>query len=226
MGDDFSYGQINEYSAHVVFDESLAETQRVSNETTARQSISVTVTSQRLRAGLYFVFLLLGIFLVKAVYLQIIQGDEYRLLAEGNRVRVNLVPSLRGVIYDRNHILLSENGSSFRLTAIPDLISKDSEEQVNFLTEISDLTGSSIAEMLSRLAEGIAHPEEQIVIAENIAYEGALAFILQSEKFPGVAIEASTTRDYITTKIPSLSHVLGYTGGLSAEEYQSLRKNG
>ena len=226
VGRGATLGDVTKRHVTVVFDEAFAESRRLQDDPTTRQFLGVTVNPLRLRAGLIMCLIVFSLFIGRAAHLQILQGDEYRALAEGNRVRIDSIPALRGVIYDRNHRTLAENSPTFRLIATPIDLPEKEEDRVALFSTLTAFVDAPIAEMLSRLAEGSEDPYEPIVLLEEISYDQALAFMIAEDEFSGMRMEIGTRRSYITTAIPTLSHVLGYTGILNEEEYAALRESG
>lgn len=219
-------GDVHKRHQTDVFDEAFAETRRALDDRPTRQFLGVTLNRRRIRYGLIICLLSFLFFIGRAAQLQIVEGGNYRALAEGNRVRIEYIPSLRGVVYDRNHRLLAQNRPTFQLLATPADLPATEEERVAYLTRIAPYIDLSIAEMLSRLVQGDEHPYDQIILASNIAYDQALAFMLAETSYPGLQMEIGTRRSYATDKILSLSHLLGYTGIISEDEYTHLKNAG
>ncbi len=225
LGDDPTLGVVREYAAGSFFDESLAESARLRDDPPTRQFIGVTLSDRRLRIGAIVLTTVFGLFLAKAAHLQVVLGDEFRTEAEGNRVRIEMIPSKRGIIYDRNRTPLAENASTFRLVATPATIPKVIDQRVAFLEELAEVTGTPVPQMLSILGSA-ANEKDPVVLNEALSYDAALSLMTQMDRFPGVQVESATIRTYKTDEIPTLSHVLGYTGRISAEEYDRLDESG
>lgn len=223
-GEDSAIATIEGRAKDVAFDQWMASSEQVDSETSAH-FLGVSVHASRLRLSFIVLFGLLTLFIAKAAYLQIAGGAEFRALAEGNRERIDFVPALRGVIYDRNLEVLAENAPTFRLTAVPqDLPSGEALGQL--WSQLADLSGVEIAEILSNAAEGIEWPLEPIVIINRLSYETAMTLILRRADFPGLKVESSTERRYITDRLKTLAHILGYTGRINEAEYESLHASG
>src|SRR5574344_2832672 len=71
---------------------------------------------QRAIVGAVFVLLLTAVLVARMVYLQVIQYEHHSTLAENNRIHVQPLPPARGLIYDRNGVILADNRPSFSLT--------------------------------------------------------------------------------------------------------------
>jgi penicillin-binding protein 2 len=164
---------------------------------------------------LFFVFaFFLLILWGRGFYLQVIKGETFRNIAEGNRIREEIIPSNRGLIYDRFGNLLVKNVSRFFLYILPDELPVDSEEKNNLLQKIIDLTGLSTEELDERLQERDGN--EKILAYENIPYEQAISLMLLSESNQSLEITHEPRREYFPYL--GLSHTLGYLGSVSQED--------
>lgn len=226
IGDDVGVGKVHVRRQDGDFDEALAESQRRPDTVSRRQFLGVGIRPKRLRTGAIIVLSVFLLFTAQAAHLQVMNGGGYRAQAEGNRVRVELIPSLRGIIYDRNHVPLATNTADFRLVATPADLPTDNDARLDLLTKLAAQTKGSVADYLSRLADADADPNQPMVLQEDVDYTAALVMMLNPELFPGVTVESDTQRSYITTAIPTLSHVLGYTGRINAIEYTANKANG
>lgn len=202
-------------------------------------SLGTPMLAGRSRAGLLIVLLAFGLLIGRSAYLQVGEGDYYRGIAEANRTRVNVIPAHRGIIKDRNGLELAENSPDFRLLVWPKdlpnwpaaLSKNEAERQAQITAAITadvELVSAKLKlntpELMSKLVN--AKPAEQLLLAEGIKYDDALAFYAQAEQYPGFIVEFSEKRQYYTSAIPTLSHVLGYTGPVNAEEYAELAASG
>lgn len=181
-------------------------------------SLDAPIAPARWRVGVLLAIVVFGLLLGRSAYLQVLAGEYFRLVAEANRTRVNVLPSHRGIITDRNGTVLAENTPAFRLLAWPQDVDLATVEP---LVELLHLSGQDLRSKLSTTDD-----DDQILLAEDIKYDQALSFYAQSEKYPGFSIEFSEKRKYYTGAIPTLSHVLGYTGPVTDDEYQQLRAHG
>jgi len=172
-------------------------------------------------------FIIVGTFLIFLgiiVNMQIVHGAEYKEKAENNRIRLQIIPAERGIIVDRNGVVLAQNDPVFQIIANKDEITKDINERNETLQYISDLVGGDVNEMINVIDE--AKRDEQVMIIDDIPYDPAIRFTMQLDRFEGFFLEVAPRRSYITDEIPSLSHILGYTGVLNPEEYKENRDNG
>lgn len=182
---------------------------------------------------LFFILLFfLGIIIGRAAWLQIVKGDYYYKIAEGNRIRVERIEAKRGVIYDRNFLPLSRNTANFLLYFTPADLPKDESELNGIIKEISgtleNKTEEEIKNILAEVSPKSLESYRPLFIADNIEYEKAMILYLKSERWPGVVLTNKSKREYnLCVDFPqcvfALSHILGYTGKISSDE---LKKSG
>lgn len=202
-------------------------------------SMSAPVKQGRWRLGVCLILTMLGLLLSRSAFLQVAEGDYYRSIADSNRTRINVIPSHRGIIKDRNGLELAENSPAFRLLAWPkDLpewpreLSKDPTAREQNVRRAMEGVVQGIATELNISAVGVmnklavAASDEQVLLAEDISYDHALAFYAHESDFEGFTVEFAEKRNYYTNAIPTLSHVLGYTGPVNTEEYKTLKAKG
>ncbi|MBI2099609.1 penicillin-binding protein 2 [Candidatus Uhrbacteria bacterium] len=166
------------------------------------------------------IFLGMGLLLARAATLQLKKGGFYRALSEGNRLRIKTIPAERGVVLDGKGRILVENIPSFSLFVAPSELPKNFLERNNVLDETAKITGLKREEIDAALFEFL-DSDLLVPIKENLDYESALEAEIKIAGLPGVLINQDTRRSYgnALKEAPSLSHVLGYMGFLSKEEY-------
>jgi len=175
---------------------------------------------QRLLVMVFFIIILLGILIARLFYLQIIDHDHYSTLSEKNRLDILPIAPIRGLIYDRNGILLAQNIPSFSLQIIPER-TKDTNKTILELKKLIAISDDEITRFnklrkKKRRFEGITlryrlNPVEQAKIAVNL------------DRFPGVKIEAELTRQYPKGNLAS--HAIGYMGRINEQELTRLDKS-
>lgn len=190
------------------------------------------------KAKFFFIFFIIVFLLVlsRIFFLQIIQGSNYRLFAEGNRQRIIPIPAERGLIYDKNGIQLTKNIPNFSLAIIPQDLPRNKEDRENIILELVKLTNANQDEIRHTLDEYGSYSYESIVIEEDIDYDTALSILIASGDLPGIQIQRSSKRLYLTDILnnnsfttsteSSFSHILGYIGKLNKEELDVLYDQG
>ncbi|TAK29370.1 MAG: penicillin-binding protein 2 [Chloroflexota bacterium] len=174
-----------------------------------------------LRGVIMIAFLVLAVQLWR---LQVVEGQQYRAKAEENRLRLDTIRAPRGVIYDRNRSPLVRNVASFTVGVVPAALPKQQREEI--IARAAALLGMPPEQIISKLeeAKGRQDPFTAVPIKRNIDRTTAFTIEEQHDRFPGVVVAAAPIRQYPFG--PTLSHVLGYVGHISAEEYATLKDEG
>lgn len=158
-----------------------------------------------------------SILLARVFALQIVESSTYRLQAEGNRTKTEITKSLRGVMYDADGNLLVKNVPNFSLMLNAVLLRQyHSSNQDVVLQRIADAAHMDIRE-LQKMYETSSISGQPIVVRDHIPYTEALQLMTGLDDLTGVTVEILYAREYLTD--PSWSHVLGYMGNISEEEY-------
>ncbi|MEX1194762.1 MAG: penicillin-binding protein 2 [Dehalococcoidia bacterium] len=170
------------------------------------------------------VILMFGILLIQLINLQVIKGEEYQQEAEINALREVPVPANRGLIYDRNGVLLVQNAARFSATIIPGDLPDRGEAAVYRM--IGEAIGMPVSEIEAKVEEGIENQGEfsPAVIKSDLDRETALMLLELEPHVPGLKVDVEPARRYLTGDL--LSHIMGYIGPISAEEYAELARDG
>ena len=161
--------------------------------------------------------------LLRAGHLEVIKGEYYQNLAQGNRLRIYSLSAPRGIIYDRFQQPLVYNVPSFDLAVnLNDFLDNPASFQEEVLDRVATiLTGTISSKLQEEMKQKIAEAQgqvSQLVLAENI--ERSAALILESlvKDWPGWRLEKNPRRQYITASY--FAHILGYTGQVSPTDLE------
>ncbi len=196
----------------------------LSTETNNRAYLGSVIHPSRIKAVSIIVLLVLGIFTADLVQLQIVKGETFFTQAENNRFRTIIIPSKRGIITDRNGEILAQNDPVFHILGTKEQMPKEESDFLDALERLSNLSGTSVSAMQEKLES--AKRDETVILVERLPYEPAIRFYKDIARFPGMTLEVAPVRRYVTDAIPSLSHILGYTGVLNPEEYERVKNDG
>ncbi|TDX41831.1 penicillin-binding protein 2 [Halanaerobium congolense] len=170
------------------------------------------------------ILLIFTILLSRAAYLQIVQGDYYYELSEGNRISVRPINAPRGRIYDKRGEIIVSNRLSYNLYLMQNEIPPESSaaEILNKLSQIS-----SLAE--SRLLQNYKNSEvdtavEPILLARHLDKEDMVIIAENKDILPGLIVNESSMRDYIYPE--KLVHATGYIGEINEQELISFNEQG
>ncbi len=156
--------------------------------------------------------------------LQVVEGSTYRDQADGNRVRLGTVDATRGIIHDRNGKLLVRNEPSFTVAAVP--IDLPQSQQPEVLSKLSKLLKLPIGHLYQLVQERRAsgHVHTPIPLKTEVDQETAFMIEERHWELPGITVLVEAKRVYLDDSL--MPHTLGYTGRISAEEYDKLNEEG
>lgn len=156
--------------------------------------------------------IVMGVLLGRLWYLQILVVDQYKSLAETNRIRLIATEAPRGTIYDRNGNILVANQPSLAVAIWPETITKEPV----VLERLASVLGMPLDEARKRLKSKKANPLEPRIIQENVD-QAKIAYLKEHQAdFPGVEIKVASVRSYPSGSLAA--HVLGYVGEVSEVE--------
>ena len=156
----------------------------------------------QLRVGFAGVAVLVALALLFArfFYLQVVQHDAYASKAEDNRISIVPISPNRGLILDRNGVVLARNYSAYTLEIFPSKAA-DLERTVNELAEVVEIQPKDRARFRKLLAE--TRNAESLPIRTRLTDEEVARFAANRFRFPGVEIKARLFRQYPYAEIAS-----------------------
>jgi penicillin-binding protein 2 len=171
----------------------------------------------RVLAAAAFVLLCFGLLLARLVYLQVIKHEELALRAESNRIAVLPVVPNRGLIVDRQGVVLASNYSAYTLEITPSRVD-DVDATIAALAEIVDIRPGD-RRRFKRLREE-AKSFDSLPIRTKLSDEEVARFTAQRWRFPGVEVKARLFRHYPLGDTGS--HLIGYIGRINAAEKKAM----
>ncbi|HET9291279.1 MAG TPA: penicillin-binding transpeptidase domain-containing protein, partial [Actinomycetes bacterium] len=153
-------------------------------------------------------------------YLQVLAGERYGDLAEGNRGRQVVIEAPRGRILDAGGRVVVRNRAAWAVTVKPSELGDRRE----VLGRLARLLGTSRARLEDRIAGYTGSPLRGIPVAEDVPTRQLFHLTEHADRFPGVAPEVLALREYPAG--PAAAHVLGYVGEISAGELKERRFRG
>lgn len=166
-----------------------------------------------------FVLLGFAILFSRMAYLQIMLYDQYKGLAEGNRISLEAVPPVRGRIFDRNHIVLADNQPVFVLAITPE----KTPSWDGLLTRLSSLFPYKFdTEARDRFANWLKWQKKfnSYVLPFELDETEAARFAARAHQFPGIQLTTQLKRVYPYGEITA--HVVGYVGRINEKELKNL----
>ncbi len=162
-----------------------------------------------------------GILASRFFYLQFKRYDYYQTLAENNRISlVPIVPN-RGLILDRNGVILANNFFVYTLEITPSKL-KDVEATINDLARFVEISPAD-RKQFKKLRQQ-SHNFESVPIRTHLNEVEAAKFAVNRYRFPGVEIKSRLFRHYPQGKLGS--HFLGYIGRMNDKDLESLSDSG
>ena len=161
-----------------------------------------------------FVFIAFSFLFFRLVYLQLWRYQEFNAQAESNRTAIVPIVPNRGVIMDRNGVVLATNYSAYTLEITPSKIEAPLDEVIESLSELIDIQGRD-KRRFKRLREE-SKSFESVPIRTRLSDEEVARFAAQRFRFPGVEIRARLFRNYPYNDLAS--HVIGYIGRINTGE--------
>jgi penicillin-binding protein 2 len=142
--------------------------------------------------------------------MQVEQADQFRLLAEENRINIRLLPPARGLIFDRNGIPIAANEQNYRVIMVRE-DAGDVGEVLAKLTEIVDIDPDDLARAMEEMRR--RSPFVPVTIADRLSWEDVAEINLNTPALPGIQAEVGLSRVYPWGA--DLAHVVGYVGPVS-----------
>lgn len=175
------------------------------------------IFNQRVLVAGFIMFILLILLLSRLVYLQISNQEHYATLSDNNRVSIRPIPPTRGLIFDRNGILLAQNLPSFTLEIIPEHV-KDLKKTLAKLGQLISISKEDLKRFhkerrKKRRFEGV--PLRFRLNDDEVAKISVL-----QNQLEGVVIKAQLSRHYPQGKLAS--HAVGYVSRINEAELRKL----
>ncbi|MEO0401800.1 MAG: penicillin-binding protein 2 [Pseudomonadota bacterium] len=150
-------------------------------------------------------------------FLQVDQADQFRLLAEENRINIRIIPPARGEIFDRNGIALARNVPSYRIVVVRE-DAGDVDEVLARLAKIVPLRPEDVDRALAEMKRSA--PFLPITFADEVTWDDLSRVSVNAPALPGVTPEVGLTRVYPLGS--DYAHVLGYVGPVSDYDLERL----
>ncbi|WP_324733074.1 penicillin-binding protein 2 [Pseudomonas paeninsulae] len=165
------------------------------------------------------VFLLLTAALIaRMYYLQVVQYEYHSTLSENNRVHVQPIPPRRGLIFDRNGVIVADNRPSFSLTLTRERAG-DWEPVLDVIVEVLGLSSDERALFEKRVRQG-RRPFEPVPVLFELSEEQIATIAVNQFRLPGVEVVAQLVRHYPQRE--HFAHSVGYVGRINEKELKEL----
>ncbi|MBU3030349.1 penicillin-binding protein 2 [Paracoccus marinaquae] len=166
------------------------------------------------RRGLMLAGIQLGVVTTLGLRLRSMQLDhaeEYRLLSDGNSIKIRLLPPARGLILDRNGLVVAGNEQNYRVTLTREEAGGDVRPVLDRLSQLIPISDERMAELLEEFSKRSAITP--IVLADRLSWAQFSSIAVNAPSLAGVTPESGLSRSY--PRAGDLAHVLGYVGPVS-----------
>lgn len=182
----------------------------------ARIYEDLTVAIRRSKVTLMVLAVLLLLVLIFYWKIQVLDHQKYWKMAEANRIREFPLEAPRGLILDRQKVILAENAPSFKVSLIREAISDYDQT----LIELSQLLGLSQEDLRKRIDRYRFLPTfEPIVIKDNLKLEEVSIIEARKDEFPEIKLEVEPKRFYPFGQTGA--HLIGYLQEVSVDELRT-----
>ena len=162
-----------------------------------------------------------GVLSLRLFYLQVIRYNEFNAAAESNRTAIVPIVPNRGVIMDRNGVVLATNYSAYTLEITPSKVVAPVEEVIEQLSAIIDIQTRDRRRFKKQVDE--SKSIDSVPIRTRLTDEEVARFAAQRYRFPGVEIRARLFRNYPYDQLAS--HVIGYIGRINTSEKAKIEES-
>jgi penicillin-binding protein 2 len=175
----------------------------------------------RLIVAVVMVLVCFGILFTRFLYLQIWRHDHYQTLAESNRISLVPVVPNRGLILDRNGVVLAENFFVYTLEITPSKVA-DLNQTISDISRLIEITDNDRKQFNKFRAQ--SHNFESVPLRAHLTEAEAAKFAVNSYRFPGVEIRSRLFRHYPLGTLGS--HMTGYIARINEADVARLEKSG
>ena len=169
----------------------------------------------------FVILIAFGILCLRLFYLQVIRYDDLNAAAESNRTAIVPIVPNRGVIMDRNGVVVATNYSAYTLEITPSKIVAPVEEVIEQLSAIIDIQTRDKRRFKKQVDE--SKSIDSVPIRTRLTDDEVARFAAQRYRFPGVEIRARLFRNYPYEQLAS--HVIGYIGRINTSEKAKIEES-
>jgi len=157
--------------------------------------------------------LLLSVLAGRLYYLQVVESERYRTLADENRINLRLLPPLRGRIVDRFGDPIADNQQNYRVLLIPE-DTRNLDITLNALGQIIPIGDGERRRILRDIRRNRSFVP--VTVRENLTWQSAAQIEVNAPDLPGIMIDVGQSRSY--PHGADIAHVLGYVAAVSPKD--------
>lgn len=159
----------------------------------------------------------MGVLGLRMRYMQVDQADQFRVLAEENRISIRLIAPARGQIFDRHGTPIAENQPSYRIIMVRE-DAGDIDMVMQRLATLINLSESDQQRALTEMRE--SRGDTQVTVADRVSWDDISKVAINAPALPGVTPEVGLSRAYPTGS--DFAHVVGYVGPISDYDLERI----
>lgn len=152
----------------------------------------------------------------RLAWLQLVEGQKYKTLADRNRINVKMTVPSRGEVVDRFGVPLALNNQNFRVLMIPEQ-SKDLEKALKELSNYIELDQNEIDKVLKRAKRAASFAP--VEVTDNLSWEDVAKVEVNLPDLPGMSIDVGEIRTYPLAE--ATAHIVGYVGAVTQSDLDS-----
>ncbi|MGQ9425068.1 penicillin-binding protein 2 [Gilvimarinus sp. F26214L] len=168
-----------------------------------------------------FVFVMVGVLIVRYHNLQVVHHQDYATQSDRNRIHVQPIPPTRGLIYDRNGVLLADNRASYTLSITREMV-KDLPATLELLSSIVDISPGDLEKFQENLKQR-RRPFETVPLRYQLTEDEIARLAVNEYRLEGVEVEAQLVRHYPFAEL--FAHSIGYVGRISERELRNFSED-
>lgn len=184
-------------------------------------SAEANLFARRTFIALVGVLILLLVLFSNIYTLQVNSFEKYQTRSNSNRIKLLPVAPNRGLIYDRNGVILADNKPIYSLAVIPE----DTNDIKNSISQVSKLLGISL-DRQNKFFKSVKRKRrfKQVELHPRLSEQQVAMFSVNQHKFPGIFVDARLKRHYPFGKLTT--HSLGYVARINRKDVNRLEREG
>ena len=164
-----------------------------------------------------FAIVLLGLVIARLVQLQVFDYEHFAARSQGNRIRIEAVPPIRGLVFDRQGRILADNLPAYQLELIPEQV-EDLDDTLNRLARKNLIEAADIPRFLELSRSGLHF--KPVTLNLRLSDEQIALFAIQRPRFPGVDFRPRLVRHYPDGE--AIAHIVGYVAAMSTSDLEKV----
>lgn len=189
----------------------------ISKPNSINQSLLNVMYQQRILVAIGLMLLVFLTFTVRMVYLQLFEHEHYKKLSNDNRIDIVSLAPTRGLLWDRNGILLADNKPDYGIDIIPEKV-KNLKALLKKIKKYTDISADEEKSFFKRL--GWKRRFDSVLLKSSLTPDEIAKISIDLHQLPGVKLSANLNRYYPLGE--SFSHVLGFTGVIDQQEIKKI----